>query len=38
MPKSLKNQKVNTRFLQNLIDERKKSFNSNETVDIITFA
>ena len=38
MPKSLKNQRVNTKFLANLIEERKKTFNSNETVDIITFA
>lgn len=35
---SNKNKKINTKYLQNLADTYKKTLNSSETVDIITFA
>jgi len=38
MPAANKNKKVNTSYLQNITESYKKSMNSSETVDIITFA
>ena len=38
MPSSMKNKKVNTKYLSDLAENYKKSLSSGQTVDIVTFA